>query len=107
MANAEKRTNPLVSTDELIERVQEALELPSKAAARKALNTVLGVIVSTLEEGASNPGPILRISGFGNFKSVAVPARTARNPQTGESRPCAARHKVSFSLSKNIRDLGK
>ena len=93
--------------EELISAVQEELGLPSKAAAKKALDGVLNVIATTLSVNGKNPGYTLRIKELINFKVVKVAARDARNPLTGKKIPQAARTKVKATLVKEIKDLGK
>ena len=47
------------------------------------------------------------IHKFGKFKSVPRPARTARNPKTGESIDVPARSTAKFSFSASLQDRVK
>ena len=51
----------------------------AKKDAEKALNAVVDVITETLSAGDK-----VQIVGFGSFEVKERPARTARNPRTGE-----------------------
>ncbi|MFO7252538.1 MAG: HU family DNA-binding protein [Actinomycetes bacterium] len=62
---------------ELVEAV--AGRLGDKKAATEAVNAVLDVI-----QHAVAGGDKVSITGFGAFEMVHKPARTARNPSTGE-----------------------
>lgn len=62
---------------ELVEAV--AGRLGDKRAATDAVNAVLDVIQHAVADGDK-----VSITGFGAFEMVHKPARTARNPSTGE-----------------------
>lgn len=49
-------------------------------------------------------GTDVNIPGVGKFKVVAKPARTARNPATGETVQVAAHKTVKFTLSKALKE---
>jgi len=49
-------------------------------------------------------GDTIDIRGFGRFKVIHRKARTARNPQTGETLSVPARRVPIFRCSKNLRD---
>jgi DNA-binding protein HU-beta len=55
-------------------------QLGSKAAATEAVNAMLDTIQSAVAKGDK-----VAITGFGVFERSERPARTARNPATGES----------------------
>lgn len=44
------------------------------------------------------------IAGFGSFQIADRAARTARNPQTGETVQVAAKKAVKFKVSKTFKD---
>lgn len=44
------------------------------------------------------------IAGFGSFQAVERAARTARNPQTGETIQVAAKKAIKFKVSKTFKD---
>lgn len=45
------------------------------------------------------------IAGFGSFQIADRAARTARNPQTGETIQVAAKKTVKFKVSKTFKDV--
>ena len=49
-------------------------------------------------------GDEVAILGFGSFKVADRPARTARNPQTGETVEVPACKAVSFKVSKSLKE---
>lgn len=57
----------------------------SRTAAKDAVDGVFDVIAEALADGDD-----VRVLGFGTFGSRARPARTARNPRTGEPISIAA-----------------
>ena len=57
-----------------------------RSAAGDAVNAVFGAIAETLARGED-----VRIVGFGTFGTRSRPARTGRNPRTGESLNIAPR----------------
>lgn len=63
---------------QLIEAVAKDTKL-SKAAAGKALDSVIGNIGKALKKGQS-----VTLIGLGTFKVTKRKARTGRNPRTGE-----------------------
>lgn len=83
---------------ELAEAVAEATD-STRAEAGRAVDAVLGAIRSELESGGK-----VSLAGFGNFEVRHRPARTARNPQTGEAVAVAARKAPAFKPSKTLKD---
>ena len=71
----------------------------TKKEARKAVETILRIIKSSLENGDD-----VLLSGFGKFNVKAKSARKGRNPQTGESVMLAARKVVTFKPSGKLRE---
>jgi DNA-binding protein HU-beta len=63
---------------ELVEELAQRTGL-SKAEAGKAFNQTLNIISDSVADGDK-----VTIPGFGTFEKRERPARTARNPQTGE-----------------------
>ncbi len=53
---------------------------------------------------AAVKGEEVSIPGFGKFKVQNKPARTARNPRTGESVAVPATRKLSFQPAKALKD---
>ena len=69
------------------------------SAAKAAVDAVFAVIAEALARGED-----ARISGFGVFGTRARPARTGRNPRTGESVSIAASTAPTFKPGKALKD---
>jgi DNA-binding protein HU-beta len=82
----------------LIEKVSETLG--SRALAVEAVELVLDTMVREIASGGR-----VAITGFGTLDSVAVSARQARNPATGETVQLAATRRVRFRAGRNLADL--
>jgi DNA-binding protein HU-beta len=67
-----------VNKTELIEHIAQQADI-SKAAAARALDAVIGGVQSTLKKGES-----VTLVGFGTFAVSTRPARSGRNPRTGD-----------------------
>lgn len=63
----------------------------SKADAAKALNATTAAIADALKAGDK-----VSLVGFGTFASVERPARTGKNPRTGEVLEISAKTVVKF-----------
>jgi DNA-binding protein HU-beta len=87
-----------VNKTELIDAVAESADLP-KASATRAIDAVLESITAALKAGDS-----VSLVGFGAFTVKARPARTGRNPQTGESIQIAAAKVPGFKAGKALKD---
>ena len=83
---------------ELIAAVAAKAEL-SKKDAEKALAAFVDVVTETLKAGDK-----VQLVGFGTFESKERPARTARNPRTGEEITIAASKTASFKVGKALKD---
>ena len=70
----------------------------SKAAARDAVDGVFEVIGDALANGEE-----ARILAFGTFGTRSRPARTARNPRTGETLTVAASTAPVFKAARRRR----
>jgi DNA-binding protein HU-beta len=71
----------------------------SKAAAAKALDSLMNNVKNTLKDGGK-----LALVGFGSFTVKERAARQGRNPQTGEAINIAARKVVSFKPGSELKD---
>ena len=71
----------------------------SKAEATAAVDGVVEAIQDALASGNS-----VALTGFGTFSVKSRPARTGRNPQTGESIEIAASKAPAFKAGKTLRD---
>ena len=74
----------------------------NKVAARDAVDAVDSVF-ATIGEALAN-GDEVRIAGFGTFAARTRPARTGRNPRTGEAISISASKPPSFKAGKALRD---
>ncbi|MGN0808095.1 MAG: HU family DNA-binding protein [Candidatus Coproplasma sp.] len=83
---------------ELVKVVAEKADL-TQAVAADAVNAMVDAIVENLVEGNE-----VAILGFGAFKVADRPARTGRNPQTGEVVEVPASKSVSFKVSKSLKE---
>ncbi|MEM6317670.1 MAG: HU family DNA-binding protein [Bacteroidota bacterium] len=81
---------------DLINKVAEDANL-TKAQATEAVNCVLNSIESTLKEGDK-----VAMIGFGTFSVSERPARTGRNPKTGEAIQIAAKNVIKFKPGKEL-----
>jgi len=86
---------------DLVEKVAKECDL-SKAAAEKALNSILDAI-----SGAMAAGDKVTLIGFGTFSVSKRAAREGRNPQTGETMNIPARKVVKFKAGSKLADAAK
>ena len=71
----------------------------SKAAAKKALESFLGNVGSTLKGGGR-----VSLVGFGSWSVSKRAAREGRNPRTGETIKIAAKNVVKFKAGAQLSD---
>ena len=64
-----------------------------------AVNSIFNLIIEQLRQGDK-----VQIVGFGSFEVKARPARTARNPRTGETMEIAASKNPTFKAGKALKD---
>ena len=83
---------------ELIDAVAEGADI-SKAAATRAVDTMLDSISKTLATGNQ-----VTLVGFGTFSVKARAARTGRNPRTGEPIDIPAAKVPGFKAGKALKD---
>ena len=69
----------------------------SKAAAKKALESFLGGVQSTLKKGGR-----VSLVGFGSWSVSKRSAREGRNPQTGATIKIAAKNVVKFKAGAEL-----
>ncbi|KPJ99310.1 MAG: DNA-binding protein [Desulfobacterales bacterium SG8_35] len=79
---------------ELISRVHSSASNFNKAQARQAVESILCILKTCLENGDD-----VLLSRFGKFNVKVKPARKGRNPQTGEPVILEARRVVTFKPS--------
>ena len=82
---------------ELIEAVADAAGV-SKADAERTVGAFFDIVVSNAKGGAKVAWP-----GFGSFSTTDRPARTGRNPQTGEPVAISASTAMKFSASSTLK----
>jgi DNA-binding protein HU-beta len=87
-----------VNKAELIEAVADKNEM-TKAAATRAVDSVLGTITETLVSGDQ-----VTLVGFGTFQVRDRAARVGRNPRTGEAIDIKASKIPSFKAGKALKD---
>jgi DNA-binding protein HU-beta len=71
----------------------------SKKAAEAVLGDFVALIARQLVKGDK-----IRLTGFGILQVRDRPARTARNPATGESVEVAASKKIAFRPAKELKN---
>ena len=87
---------------DFVAMLAEKAEL-SKKDSQKVFDAVLEGITEVLAKGES-----LIVPGFGTFTVKERPARTGRNPQTGQEIQIAAKKVASFKPGKGLSDaVGK
>ncbi len=86
----------------LSDLVDAAVAAEPKLTKTQAKALIEGVF-KLLTEAAAR-GEEVSIPGFGKFKVQAKPARTGRNPATGQAIVIAASKKVAFSPAKSLKD---
>ena len=84
---------------DLIKAVADASALSNKDA-EKAINAVTAAITDALKKGEK-----VQLVGFGTFEVSERPARTGRNPQTGETIEIAASRTPKFKAGKALKDM--
>lgn len=87
-----------MNKSELIESVASSADL-SKAAAGKAVDATLSAITKALGEGDQ-----VALIGFGTFSVKERPARTGRDPRTGEPMDISASKAPTFKAGKSLKD---
>ena len=73
-----------------------------KAVAREAVDGVFAIVGEALADGEE-----VRIAGFGTFGTRSRPARTGRNPRTGEAVSISASTSPTFRAGKTLKDAVK
>ena len=86
---------------DLVAKVAQDCNL-TKAAAEKALNSVLGAITDAVAAGEK-----ATLIGFGTFSVSERAAREGRNPQTGKALKIPARKVVKFKAGSKLADAVK
>jgi DNA-binding protein HU-beta len=87
-----------VNKIELISHIADKTDM-SKAAAGRALESVLGAVTSILKKGGT-----VSLVGFGTFAVVKRAARTGRNPRTGAAIKITAAKVPKFRPGKALKE---
>ena len=83
---------------ELIDAVADEAEV-SKAEAGRAVDAVISSITKALKKGDS-----VTLVGFGTLQVRKRPARTGRNPKTGDTIKIKASKNPAFKAGKALKD---
>jgi DNA-binding protein HU-beta len=75
----------------------------TKADASAAFEALVGTIERGIRDTKGN-GAKYRVSGLGTFEVKHRPARTGRNPRTGQPMKIAASSSLKFKPAKNLKD---
>lgn len=86
---------------DIVGKVHEVLG-SSKADAERAVEKIIESIVGSLKQGQE-----VSIAGLGIFSAKMRPARTGRNPRTGESIEVPAMRVPKFRAAKALKDAVK
>jgi DNA-binding protein HU-beta len=87
-----------VNKAELIEHIATNADI-SKAAAARALDSIIGAVRTTLKKGGS-----VSLIGFGTFAVSKRAARKGRNPRTGMPIKIKAAKVPKFRPGKALKD---
>ena len=85
----------------MIDHVAKTADI-SKAAASRALDSVVGAIKATLKKNGS-----VTLVGFGTFRVSKRKARTGRNPRTNQPIKIPAAKVPKFTPGKALKDAVK
>lgn len=86
-----------MNKSDLIETIAQEADI-SKAAANKALASILDAVVKAISKGDT-----VSLVGFGTFKSSKRAARVGRNPQTGKELKIAATTVPKFTAGATFK----
>ena len=87
-----------MNKSELIAKMAQDCDV-SKAAAGKALNSIMGAIGDAMAAGDK-----VTLIGFGTFSVAERAAREGRNPQTGKKMKIPAKKVVKFKAGSKLAD---
>lgn len=87
-----------MNKSDLVSAIAESADI-SKQSANNALNAFMDTVSATLAKGDD-----VTLVGFGTFSVKSRPARTGRNPQTGEELQIAASKAPNFKAGKSLKD---
>jgi DNA-binding protein HU-beta len=90
-----------VNKAQMIDHVAKSADI-SKAAATRALDSMVGAIKATLKKNGS-----VTLVGFGTFRVSKRKARTGRNPRTNQPIRIPAAKVPKFTPGKALKDAVK
>ena len=82
--------------EELVQRVEQALSLPTKKAAEMVLDTVVSCLEGTLLSNLNADGFTIKLGNFGKFSVRHRPGIFRKIPFTGETKLTDSRRKIRF-----------
>ena len=85
-----------MNKSELVKKVSEHAGI-TREQAEKSLNALLGTMEDALCKGEK-----VSLVGFGSFTTYERPARTGRNPKTGEKIPIPAKKVIKFKAGSGL-----
>ena len=90
----------IMSRSDVVGAIAQKTEM-SQSSVDAVVKELEAVVAAQLEAGGE-----VRLANFGTFKTADRPARTARNPRTGEPLEIEARSIVRFVLGKGLKEIG-
>ena len=84
---------------ELVQRIADQNTHLYQRDIENIVNTILGTVVDAMKSGDR-----VELSGFGAFSVKSRPARTGRNPRTGEKVPVSEKFVPFFKTGKEMRE---
>jgi DNA-binding protein HU-beta len=88
-----------MNINDLAQSVSEQDDALTKTQAKALVEAVFAAV-----RDAALKGEEISVPGFGKFKVQDKPARTGRNPRTGEAVQIAATRKLAFQPAKALKD---
>ena len=98
VAGSTLRVGPVIKS-ELIDRLASENPHLTHAEVERVVNIVLGRMTDALAEGGR-----VELRGFGAFSVRSRPARSGRNPRTGETVEVPAKSVPFFKSGKELRE---
>jgi integration host factor subunit beta len=84
----------------LVDEIKETYTNITKAD----LIGIVDLVFNTFQEELAEDGGAVRLPGIGTLKTRVQPARSARNPQTGETMQVPERLTVKFKMSIGLKE---
>lgn len=86
------------------ELINEINARTSDSYAKTTIETVLATLGDIAQAQLTTPGAEMTLPGIGKLKAVAKPARTGRNPHSGEEIEIPAKTSVKLVVAKALKD---